>query len=122
MSNQYPPELSTFDVRIAKAGGVTSNLDLLSSRVRKDTKDTRIKPISYDDLVRDIGKLRQELVLYKESRNAFLQFHHQTLQAYDTLHSALREFSQKVAQSEGDLLEHWGTAAGDKGVDDLTQI
>ena len=122
MSSQHPPEISSLDARVAKAGGTTTNLDLMSSRLRRDAKNIRMKPISHNDLIRDIGKLRQELVLYKESRNALMQFHHQVLHAYHTLHSALKDLSHKVAESEGDLLEHWGMTRGDIGADDLTEL
>lgn len=121
MSSPLPPEISSLDARIAKAGGTTSNLDLMASRLCQDSKDDRIRPIAYDELVRDIGKLRQELVLHKESRNALMQFHHQVLLAYNTLHSALRELSSQVAESEGDLLEHW-EMAGDPGAHDITRL
>ena len=103
MSSQYPLEISSLDARDAKAGDTTINLDFISSRLRQDAKDIRMKLISYDDLIRDIGKLRQELVLYKESRNALMQFHHQILHAYYMLHSGLKDLSHKVAESEGDL-------------------
>lgn len=122
MSSQHPPEISSLDARVAKAGGTTTNLDLISSRLRRDAKNIRMKPISYNNLIRDIGKLRQELVLYKESRNALIQFHYQVLHAYHTLHSALKDLSHKVVESEGDLLEHWGMTRGDIGADDLTEL
>ena len=76
MSSQYPLEISSLDARDAKAGDTIINLDFISSRLRQDAKDIRMKLISYDDLIRDIGKLRQELVLYKESRNALMQFYY----------------------------------------------
>ena len=106
MSSQHPPEISSLDARVAKAGGTITNLDLMSSRLRRDAKNIRMKLISHNNLIRDISKLRQELVLYKELRNALMQFYYQVLYAYYTLHSALKDLSHKVAESEGDLLEH----------------
>ena len=105
--SQQPPEVTTLDARIAKVGGTTSTLDLMSSRLhRLNHNDNRTKPISQEDLVRDIGRLRQELVVYKESQNALMLFHHQVSLAFTLLNSALNDLSQKVNESEGELLEH----------------
>lgn len=78
--------------------------------------------MSHEDLVREIGRLRQELVLYKESRNALMQFHHQVSLASALLHSAFHDLSQKINESEGDLLEHWGIVLEDTGEDDIIRF
>ena len=95
---------------------------MLSRLSRPGRRDDRTKPIRYEELVRENGRLRQELVLYKEYRNAFMQFHHQVSNAYHTIQKALQELSQQVDKSEGDLLEHWGVQIGDTGEDDIIHL
>ncbi len=125
-TSHQPPEMTSLDARIAKAGGTTSTVDLMSSRLHRVAGDhdyeDRTKPMSQEDLVREVGKLRQELVLHKESRNALMLFHHQASLAFTLLHSAFRDLSAKVNKSEGDLLEHWGIILGDTGEDDITRL
>jgi hypothetical protein len=61
-----PPEITDFDVRIERGGGTSSGLELLSHKLKLD-KD---RVTSFENLIKDNEYLRQELVFYKESRNA----------------------------------------------------
>lgn len=91
-TSHQPPEMTSLDARIAKAGGTTSTVDLMSSRLHSVAGDhdheDRTKPMSQEDLVREIGKLRQELVLHKESRNALMLSHYST-QHFETFQRRL---------------------------------
>jgi hypothetical protein len=81
--NGQPPEITNLDARIARAGGTSSRIELQPHRLHQ----TKIQPCKstaaqFNDLTRKNGYLRQEIMLYQESRNAILEFYSQTLEAY----------------------------------------
>ena len=118
-----PPEITNLDARIAQAGGTSSRVELLPHRLRA----TKLRPstsmaMHLEDLTRENGFLRQEIVFYQESRNAMLAFHNQTFEAYNRLQSALKELSEKMALAEGRLEKYWGISLNGTGSEDVTVI
>lgn len=122
-SKQSPPEITDLDARIAKGGGTSSSLDLLPVYLHEAKDSRRRKPQKPgDDLVRENGYLRQEIVYYKESRNAMLAFHSKVMEAFQVLQRATQELSEKMVLSEGRILEYWGIDLNGDGDDDLTVL
>ena len=119
---QTPPEITDLDARIAKGGGTSSNLEMLPIYLResKELQRHRGKRL-VDDLVRENGYLRQEIVYYKEARNAMLEFHSQVMATLQVLQRAREVLSEKMARSEGEILEYWGIDISE-GDDDLTVL
>ena len=118
-----PPEITNLDARIAQAGGTSSRIELQPHRLRQ----AKIQPppsaaTQLDDLVRENGYLRQEIVFYQESRNAMLAFHSQALEAYRGLQSALKEVSEKLAMAEGRLEKYWGIPLNGASRKDVTVL
>jgi len=116
-----PPEITSLDARIARAGGTSSRVELLPHRLR----ETKLRPstsaaMQLDDLTRENGYLRQEIAFYQESRNAMLAFHSQTLDTYKGLQSALKELSEKLALADSRLERYWGISLNGTGKEDVT--
>lgn len=111
------------DARIADAGGTSSRIELQHHRLRQaKTHDTRSIAAQLEDLVRENGYLRQEIAFYQESRNAMLAFHHQTLQSFHMMQSALRELSDRMALAEGRLERYWGIPLNGAQRSDVTVL
>lgn len=64
--------------------------------------------------------MRQEIVYYKESRNAMLAFHSIVMEAFQVLRCATQELSEKMVLSEERILEYRGIDLNVGGDDDLT--
>ncbi|KAL9128170.1 MAG: hypothetical protein Q9217_003095 [Psora testacea] len=90
-----PPEITSLDARIARAGGTSSRLELQPHRLREIKAQPCTAGSQLNDLIRENGYLRQEIVFYQESRNSMLAFHSQSLEAYHGLQKALRDLSEK---------------------------
>ena len=121
--NTAPPEITKLDARIASAGGTSSRIELQPHRLQESKTSFNISPtLERENLVRENGYLRQEIVFYQESRNAMLAFQDQTLQAYQTLQKALKELSDKLATAEGRLERYWGISLNGTGKPDVTTI
>ncbi len=73
-----------------------------------------------DDLIRENGYLRQEIVFYQESRNAMLDFYGAVSEAYHGLNKALRELSEKLALAKGRIEKYWGVPLTGNGEKDVT--
>ena len=116
---EQPPEITRLDAHIAKAGGTSSGLDMMSHRL-KDAKKTNNR--TTEDLVRENSYLREEIVFYKEARNAMAAFHAKIFQSFGILQSALKDVSDKMAASEENLLEYWGVDLNSLGEEDLTVV
>ncbi|KAL2049560.1 hypothetical protein ABVK25_010139 [Lepraria finkii] len=118
-----PPELTDLDARIARAGGTSSRIELQPHRLRQaKLQPCQSTTTQLDDLIRENGYLRQEIVFYQESKNAMLGFHSQTLEAYHSLHIALRELSEKLVKAEGRLEKYWGIPLNGAGQKDITVL
>ncbi|KAI9732149.1 MAG: hypothetical protein M1834_004245 [Cirrosporium novae-zelandiae] len=104
-----PVEVTSLDHLIATHGGTTSTLQM-SPRALQKAKDTPTgTPNSrLEELVREVGSLRQEIVYHQEVRAALLQLHEKTTRAFEILQYALQDMSEKVAASEKRFSEYWG--------------
>lgn len=122
-NRDQPYEITSLDARIAQAGGTSSRVELQPHRLRQ-TKiqhhDTATAQL--EDLIRENGYLRQEIVFYQESRNAMLAFHSQALEVYQGLHSAMKELSEKLAKAEGRIEKYWGISLNGTGKEDVTVL
>ena len=110
-----PPEVTSVDARIAQAGGTSYRIELQPHRLRQ-AKDQPLKslPDQRDELLRENGHLRQEIVFYQESRNAMLEFHSEVSESYHGLRKALRKLSEKLALAEGRIEKYWGVPLTDE--------
>lgn len=91
-TKNQPPETTSLDARVAQAGGTSSRIELQPHRLRQTKTQPYVTPAAQlEDLVRQNGYLRQELVFYQESRNAMLAFHHQVSGIYQSLNAALKD-------------------------------
>ena len=75
-----------------------------------------------DDLIRENGDLRQEIIYYQESRNAMLDFYNGVSEAYHDLQRALRELSEKLALAEGRIEKYWGVPLAGTGEKDVAVL
>ena len=75
-----------------------------------------------DDLVRENGYLRQEIVWYKESRNVMLDFHSRTRKASLLLQSTMKELFNKTTRSREAMLSYWGIKLNDVEKKDLVVL
>ena len=118
-----PPEITSLDARIAHAGGTSSRIELQPHRLRQ-SKEQPLTSLSMqrDDLIRENGYLRQEIVFYQESRNAMLEFYGEVSDAYHGLHKALKELSEKLALAEGRIEKYWGVPLTGTGEKDITVL
>ncbi len=95
-------EITDLDVRIEKKSDKSSNLELLSHKLKQEKDHIR----SLENLIRENDYLRQELVFYKKSRNVMLIFHDQVLEFYNILKVALKKLSKKMSSSETDIIKY----------------
>ena len=117
-----PPEITSLDARIARAGGTSSRLELQPHRLRETKAQPCTAESQLNDLIRENGYLRQEIVFYQESRNAMLAFHSQSLEAYHGLQKALRDLSKKLVMAEARLERYWGIPLHGSGQKDITVL
>ena len=121
--NNEPPEITVLDARIARAGGTTSRLELQPYRLQEaKTQRNKSRSAEMEDLTRENGHLRQEIVFYQESRNAMLSFHHDVMEGYQVLQTALRELSEKMARAESRIERYWGVPLTGKDREDVTVL
>lgn len=110
------PEITKLDARIAKEGGISSTIDLLPCSLQKaKTEEKR----STGELILENNYLRQEIVYYKQSREAMMAFHTQTLKSFNLLQTALQGLSNKVASAEELMLRYWGIDINNVEDDDV---
>lgn len=118
-----PPEITKLDARIAREGGASSTLDMLPASLQRGKPVAKQSSHGYiRDLVYENDYLRQEIVYYKESREAMLAFHQQTLKSFQVLQTALKELSDKMARSEEFMLRYWGIDVNNANEDDLVVL
>ena len=117
-----PPEITSLDARIARAGGTSSRLELQPHRLRETKAQPCTAESQLNDLIRENGYLRQEIVFYQESRNAMLAFHSQSLEAYHGLQKALRDLSEKLVMAEVRLERYWGIPLHGSRQKDITVL
>ncbi|KAL6716965.1 hypothetical protein ACLMJK_004878 [Lecanora helva] len=122
-TNSQPPEITQLDARIARAGGTSFRIEIQPHQLQQTKRKVYSSATKErDDLVRENGHLRQEIVFYQESRNAMLAFHAQAMEAYDGLRAALRELSEKLAAAEGRLETYWGISLNGSVKNDVTVL
>ena len=115
-----PPEVTSLDARIAQAGGTSSRIELQPHRLRQTKKQPSVSlSMQREELIRENGHLKQEVVFYQESRNAMLDFYSGVSEAYHGLRKALRELSEKLALAEGNIEEYWGIPLAGTGERDI---
>ena len=122
-NHDQPLEVTSLDARIALAGGTSSRIELQPHRLRQTKTEQQQTPeLPKDELIRENGYLRQEIVFYQESRNGMLAFHSQILELYKGLQSALKEVSEKLAMAEGRLERYWGIPLNGLEKSDITVL
>ena len=111
------PEITKLDARIIEGGGTTSTADMMPCSLQKaKTANDR----STRDLILENNYLRQEIVYYKQSREAMLAFHGDTLKSFQLLQAALKGLSHKMAMSEEFMLRYWGIDVNNMQDSDVT--
>ena len=121
-SHGEPHEVTDLDARIAQAGGTSSRIEMQPHRLKQTKRSWSSWEEEREDLIRENGYLRQEIVFYQESRNAMLAFHSQALEVYRGLQGALKELSAKLVVAEGRLERYWGISVNGMGKKDITTI
>jgi hypothetical protein len=110
----YPiEEVSPIDHQILHAGGSTSTLDRLPSRLQQ-TKSQRSLSLrdEMEELAYENSYLKAELAWNKETRQVLMQLRGRTLEAVSTLREALTETTSQLRRCEERYLELWGIAPG----------
>lgn len=117
------PEITKLDARIIKEGGTSSTADMLPCNLQKAKAAKTSSKYDYTkELILENGYLRQEIVYYKESREAMLAFHNSTLKSFNLLQTALKDLSHKMAMSEEIMLRYWGIDVKNVKEDDLVMF
>ena len=122
-STHQPPEMTDLDERVAKYGGTSSTIELHPQSLQGSkfqTPDSNKERI--EELVRENGYLRQEIIFYQESRNAMMSFHTKMNEAYHIQRSAFRELSVHSQLAEGRLEEYWGCISSEFKHKDLVTL
>lgn len=99
------PEITNLDAHILEGGGTSSTIDMIPCSLQKAKE---VKNLSTRDLILENSYLRQEIVYYKQSREAMMAFHNDTLKSFQLLQTALKELSHRMAMSEECMLRYWG--------------
>ena len=109
-----PEEITSLDHRIGKTGGTTSSLDLLPTRLKIHKKTGHMTPAQdVYELTRQNGYLQAEVALLKETRSALRDLQAKAKEASAILRGALKEVSEKLAESEQRLVNYWGIHSDD---------
>ncbi|MCJ1445791.1 MAG: hypothetical protein MMC23_006296 [Stictis urceolatum] len=103
-----PPEVTSLDARVQVAGGKTSRTDLLPQNLR--IFKTNRRPLMNEELVRENGRLRQELAYYKESMQSMMAFYNSMQEGFRVLQFGLQQLSERITMSEENLMQGWGMA------------
>ena len=91
-SGQHP-EITKLDARIIKEGDTSSTADMLPCSVQKaKAAEPQSKHDNTKELILENGYLRQEIVCYKESREAMLAFHDSTLKVLQLVTNGVEGF------------------------------
>jgi hypothetical protein len=109
--NLYPieEEITPLDHWILAAGGSTSHLERLPSRLQESKKH---RPMGVreelEQLVYENSYLRAELAWNQEARRALMDLQEKSFQATTILREALVEANHRLKQCERHFLELWG--------------
>lgn len=106
-------EVTPVEHRILHAGGSTSTLDRLPSRLQqyKSQKSLSLRD-KLEELAYENSYLKAELTWNKETREVLLRLHGRTLEAVSTLEEALAETTSQLQRCEERYLELWGISSG----------
>jgi hypothetical protein len=108
----YPiEEVTPIDHQILNAGGSTSILDRLPSRLQQ-SKGQRSLSVrdELEELAYENSYLKAELAWNKETRQVLIQLREKTLEAMSILEDALTETTTQLRQCDERYLELWGIA------------
>ena len=118
------PEITKFEAQVQMHGGQTfrSNLSNMSPAARRKpaAKLNATENESQLELVREIGRLRQEIAHYKTSMQAMVLFWEKTRQAFFALQQGLQEVSTSIQLTEQRALADWGINLEEAG--DITVV
>lgn len=97
--------ITPIDHLILANGGTTTALERLPHQMQKSKKQPYA---DVEEMVREIGRLRQEVAHQQDINQAMLELHQKTLQAFDLLQAGLHQFSDTVARADDRLSRYWG--------------
>ena len=103
-----PEEILDIDRKIAELGGWTTTLEDLPENLElSKTKTPRTQKAEIDELTRQVGYLRQEIMHLKTYRAAFLRLQHKTQSTMGMLQETLTEVNGMVAEANTNTLQYW---------------
>ncbi|KAF5014890.1 hypothetical protein F66182_13970 [Fusarium sp. NRRL 66182] len=108
----YPiEEVTPIDHQILNAGGSTSILDRLPSRLQQ-SKGQRSLSIrdELEELAYENSYLKAELAWNKETRQVLIQLREKALEAMSILEEALADTTSQLRRCDERYLELWGIA------------
>jgi chromosome segregation ATPase len=109
----YPieEEITPLDHQILRAGGSTSKLERLASRLQqsKHQRSTGIRE-EIEELAYENSYLKAELAWNQEARRALMDFHEKIFEAMTMIRESLIQVNHRLRESEDRYLEMWGVS------------
>ena len=118
-----PPEITRFEHEIMLRGGQSfrNSLTPKALHLSKESKEAGgVSKARLVELVRENGRLRQELAQHKASLQAMSMFWEKAQQAFNSLKDGFVELSERIALAEDALLVQYGIMSAETG--ELTQL
>jgi predicted nuclease with TOPRIM domain len=108
-------EVTPVDHQIFHAGGSTSTLDRLPSRLQlsKSQKSLSLRD-EMEELAYENSYLKAELTWNQETRQVLMQLHERTSEVASALSEVLTEATAQLRRCEERYLELWGIAPGSR--------
>ncbi|KAH8691906.1 hypothetical protein BGW36DRAFT_431148 [Talaromyces proteolyticus] len=107
----YPieEEITPLDHQILRAGGSSSNLERLPSRLQqsKHQRSTSLRE-EIEELAYENSYLKAELAWNQEARRALMELHEKTFEAATMIRESLIRVNDRLRQCEDRYLELWG--------------
>jgi len=101
--------ITPLDYHIAQHGGLTASIErlphLLQNAKSKTTTDTNQR---LEELVRENGRLREEIAFHQDTQRALMSSYTASVEAFETLKESLQVTSERMLMSEQRLLKYWG--------------
>jgi hypothetical protein len=113
----YPiEEVTPLDHQIRHAGGSTSTLERLPSRlhVSKNQRSMSLRD-EMEELVYENSYLKAELAWNQETRHALMELQDKVCEATSMMREALAQANFRLKESEERYLELWGVGSGKEG-------
>jgi hypothetical protein len=116
-----PTEITSVDHRIAFAGGLTSTTERLPQNQKTKNPPSNLHQ-RIEELVRENGRLRQEVCHAQEQARALLSLYTKSVDAQRILREATQATSDRLLHSDNELMRYFGVCLDDTAQNDFTVL